>query len=505
MSPKNSSRRSFLRLATVGGAGVVLAACGTPTTQPNSSAATAVPAAEAPSAAPIVAPTAAQSAATSAPAVNTGAAETLRIALFSNQQGADDARDRLAPAFQQKFPQANLEFIGIEGRDWDEYFAKILALVAAGNTPDMAFAATEGMQLFASKLATPLDEYVKRDKTEIGEFFADVHPSLVEAMMYEGSLYQLPIDWNAANMYVNTALLGEAGFSNVTSDWTKDQFYDIAKKITKKDASGKTDVAGYHWTNRLWGSWLPWIFVNGSNLLTEEEAPGGDWLWSEFYKGDPAVQNRGGGWRWNAPKANDPANIEALEFMVQLKNEGIAPDIELGGGGSLEGLFASNKIGMTPAGGFWAGGLHNAKMNPDAFDALLFPKWENQRHQFGTAGYVIMKEATSKDLAWEFMKHTASKEILIPSFEGNFTTPPRRSMMTAERYATTGPKNWQVFYDTLDKHPNTAPIPAPPEANAITSIFTRYTGLAMTGDMEPKDALDGMQQELESLYAKRKP
>jgi multiple sugar transport system substrate-binding protein len=39
------------------------------------------------------------------------------------------------------------------------------------------------------------------------EYFEDVHPSLVEAFMYKGSLFQLPIDWNAANMYYNTASL----------------------------------------------------------------------------------------------------------------------------------------------------------------------------------------------------------------------------------------------------------------------------------------------------------
>src|SRR6266542_4194892 len=95
-------------------------------------------------------------------------------------------------------------------------------------------------------------------------------------------------------------------------------------KRDQKDSTGQTQVFGYQWVNRLWGSWMPWIFVNGSNLLTEERAPGGEWLWQTFYKGDAAANGRGGGWRWNAPKANDPANIEALEFMVQLLKEGVS-------------------------------------------------------------------------------------------------------------------------------------------------------------------------------------
>jgi multiple sugar transport system substrate-binding protein len=492
------SRRDFLRITGISATALAATACGSSAPSTPTGATSASTAAESTAALASSSPVASM--------VNTGARETLRIALFGTQQGADDARENIAPVFAKLQPQADLQFIGIEGRDWDEYFTKILALVAAGDTPDMAFAATEGTQLFASKLAAPLDEYVKRDQAVMAEYFADVHPSLIQSMMYEGSLYELPIDWNAANMYVNTQLLKEAGYDNVSSDWTKDQFYEIAKKIAKKDASGKTEVAGYQWVNRLWGSWLPWIFVNDSNLLVEEQAPGGEWVWDTFYKGDAAVQGRGGGWRWPAPKANDPANLEALEFMIQMKQEGITPDIDFGGGTSLEGLFGGNKIGMTPAGGFWAGGLHNAGLAPEQFNVLLFPKWKSQRHQFGAAGYVIMKDSQSKDLAWEFVKYTAAKDTMMSSdaLKNNFTTSPRRSMLTAQQYATTGPANWQVFYDTLDKYPDTAPIPAPPEANQITSIFTKYTGLAMAGDSTAKDALDGMQQELEAVYAKRK-
>lgn len=476
------SRRAFLKTLATGSAALTLAACGAGASGSSSAPATG---------------------ATSAPGAGSGNGQTIRIALFGSR---DDAarREKLIPAFQEKNPGVNIEYIPIQGTDWEEFFSKVLASIAAGNTPDLTFCATEGTHLFAGKgLATPLDDYVKRDQQAMQEYFSDVHPALVEAMMYEGNLYELPIDFNAANMYVNTTLLNEAGFADVSSDWDRDRFYEVAQKITQKDAGGQTTVFGYQWVNRLWGSWMPWIFVNGSNLLTEERAPGGEWLWDSFYKDDPAREGRGGGWRWNAPKANDPANLEALEFMVQLNKEGITPGVELGSGQSLQGFFSGNKLGMTPAGGFWAGGLHNAGMAADAFDVRLFPKWKSQRHQFGTAGYVLMKDSPNKDLGWEYLKYLASKEAMTIDLASNETTPTRRSMMTAERYATTGPKSWQVFYDTLDKHPDTAPIPAPPEANPMTTIFTKYTGLAMSLEMSPKDALDAMQADLEALFAKR--
>jgi len=480
-------RRRFLTLG-LGAAGVsLLAAC----------------AQGAPAAKPAATGGAPATGATSAPAAGSTQG-SIRIALFGSRESAD-RRAALIPGFTKLYPNVKVEYTPIQGSDWEEFFSKVLTMKAANNAPDITFVATEGTQLFAGQgLALPLDDYIKRDQKDMAAYFADVHPSLIEAMMYEGSLYELPIDFNAANMYFNTSVLQAAGLEFPAAEWTKDSFYDIARKTAKKDSTGQTQVFGYQWVNRLWGSWMPWIFVNGGNLLTEERAPGGEWLWQTFYKGDAAANGRGGGWRWNAPKANDPANIEALEFMVQLLKEGVSAPIELGGGSQLQGFFSGAKLAMTPAGGFWAGGLNAAGMAKDAFDVQLFPNWKSQRHQFGTAGYVIMKEARDKDLAWEYVKYLSSVEAMSVELKGNNSTPTRRSFMTAERYADTGPKHWQVFYDTLDKHPDTAPIPAPPESNPMTTIFTKYSGLAMTQEMTPKNALDAMQKDLEALWAKRK-
>jgi ABC-type glycerol-3-phosphate transport system substrate-binding protein len=251
---------------------------------------------------------------------------------------------------------------------------------------------------------------------------------------------------------------------------------------------------------------MPWIFVAGGNLLTEERAPGGEWMWDRFYVDDPAAEGRGGGWRWLAPQANHPANVEALEFVVMMTEEGIAPAVELGGGATLQGFFTGGKLGMTPAGGFWSGGLHNAGMPADQFDVQLFPAWASQRHQFGTGALFVFTQSPHLDLAWEYAKFNVSQEAMAVNGIFNpvtLTTPARRSMNNAERYAVTGPVHWEVFYDTLDKHPDTAPIPAPPISNPMTTIFTTYTAKAMTGELSPQDALDQMQAELEDLYARQ--
>lgn len=432
------------------------------------------------------------------------AQDTVTIRVQANDV---EFEEPIAMLLQEDHPNVEVEFIQVTGIDHEEVASKILAMVAAGQPIDVGYAATEATQLYAGQgLAAPLDDRVMDDEEFMSDLFSDMHPSLVEAMMYEGSLYELPRDFNAANMYFNMNLLAENDVELPPADWTKDDFYEIAKTTTKKNDSGETEVFGYAWTNRLWGSWMPWIFVAGGNLFTEERAPGGEWLWEKYYADDPAAEGRGGGYRWIDPIANSAEVVEALEFVVQLWKEGITPAVEMGTGETLTGFYATGKLCMIPAGGFWAGRLKNEGMEKGDFDVQLWPKWRNQKHQFGTGGKWLASQSEHPDEGWAYMKAEVSREGFdVHGFFNPYiiTTPTRRSYCNAEAFEETGPEHWQVFYDTLDKHPDTAPIPAPPWSIAMTNIFTRYTGLAMAGEMEPKAALDEMQVELEDLVARQ--
>lgn len=427
-----------------------------------------------------------------------GKATTFKMLYFGDQKSADALQKSLAPEVSKIDSKVTLQVSAVNGTDWNDFFAKVLTQIASGSPPDVVGVATEGVQLMASKgLAIPLDDYVKKDLETLKPYFADVHPALVEAMMFEGSLYELPSDFNAGNMYYSTKLFDQAGVEPPGADWTIEDFRTAAQKVAKL-----SDVNGFSWVVRLWGSWTSFMYANGGNLLTEGKYPGGDWLWSTAYAGNPAAQGRQGGWQWGAPTANSDAVVESLQFLIDMKKDGLAPSPDVGGGQTLQGQFASQRIGTAIGGGFWAGGLHNAGMKPDSFDVQLFPKWKSQRHLFGTGGYAIFKSSKNKDLAWEVLKlltQPTSFDIIAP---GNVTTPARKSLMTAERYSSTGPKNWKVFYDTLTDHPDTAPIPAPPFYNAMaTALNTRTTEAVSTGNA--KAALDGLQADLEAAAKQR--
>lgn len=426
----------------------------------------------------------------------------LRVAQLGSLEGAKLAQEILG-GFTAEQPDIEVEVFPIEAPDWDVFFQKLLTQIAAGQVPDMVLVATEGTQLFAGKgLAAPLDDFVQRDKEQLREYFSDVTPSLVEAMFYEGHLYELPDSYNAANIIYNTTMFQDRGVPLPTDAWTIDDFTNAMPKLLKQE-DGQTTEYGFYWVNRMWGGAMPWIFVNDSNILTEERAPNGEWFWNEFYKDDPTAQGRGGGWQWKNSRANDPKNVEALQYLVDLTHEIKAAPDPVTSEAQLQvvEVFGNRQLASFIGGGFRVASVRNAGIGPDEYDAAFMPKWKTQRHQFGSVGYVVMQDSPNKEAAWELLKYRTRKEIIANAVKGGLTTPARRSVANESLYTSeTGPKSWHVFYDSVDKL-DSAPIPCPPQANQVTTIFTKYIGLAMTTEMTPQAALDQMHDELAELMA----
>lgn len=416
--------------------------------------------------------------------------DSLSIAILGTNQDAA-ARQSLVDAFTARHPDIPVRLQAIQGTDWADFFAKILTMVAAGTPPDVCVVATEGAQLFAERLAEPLDEFIKRDAAQVQDYFDDVHPSLIEAFMYKGSFYQMPIDFNAANMYFNTEAMRRAGVPYPAADWTHQDFLTMARQMRQAAGSG---FVPFYWTNRLWGGIVPWLYINDTSFLTETKSPGGEWLWDRFYPDHKGAYS--GGFLWEGSNASDPKVAESFEFVRALVEEGLGTSPAQGGGNELVGQFSGGSIGMTPAGGFWVQGLSEAGLTPQDYDVAYFPKWRTQRHQFGAAGYAILKTSERKDEAWEWVKFCTSREGMQLAFPSPNTTPTRRSMCNEALYSQKGPAHWKVFYDTLDQLP-CAPIPAPPQQAAVETALVKNVLGAVTGSAaELPAALERLDEDL---------
>jgi len=352
---------------------------------------------------------------------------SMRMQTFS----APDIQDML-DSYMADNPHVTIEAVSVTGIDHQEVATKILASLAAGNPVDIGFACTEVTHLYAGEgLAQPMTERLLDEAADFMEYYADISPVLSETMLYEGDVYQLMDNFNAANMFFNKNLLEQAGLEMPGEEWTRDDFLEYAQAMTGIDGS-----FGYGWTNRVWGSWMPWIFVNETNVLAEEKAPGGEWFWDTFYADEPRAAGRGGGYRWPAPQANSPEMVETLEFVVSLTQEGLTPQVEIGGGRTLEGFFTSNKLGMTPAGGFWSGALAASGMEIGSFDTQFWPAWKSQRHQLGVCGPWILDGGGNEDTAWEVTGEYKRRDVQQPL--GNKTGWVRKTLVGGSMQTSAG-------------------------------------------------------------------
>ena len=417
--------------------------------------------------------------------------DALTITVFGTAQDAAQ-RQGLVDGFQKQHPDIPVRIVAIQGQDWASYFAKILTMVAAGNPPDIVTTATEGTQLFASRMAYPIDEFVQRDAADMQEYFDDVHPSLIESFLYKGNLYQLPDNFNAANVFYNTQAMERAGIERPDDNWTLQDFFDVARRM-KNSAQDK--FLSYFWNNRLWGGVVPWLYINQTSFLTEEKAPGGEWLWEKFY---PNQTPRGGGFLWENADALNDKTIESFEVLQQMVSEGLAANPAQGGGNELVALFSTGAVGMTPAGGFWVQGLKEAGVANDEYDVAFFPKMRGQRHQFGAGGYAIMETSQRKEDAWQWLKYCVSVEGMSIAHNKPDSSIPRKTLNDKICGAGTGPKHWQVFYDTLEKFPDTGPFPAPPQQAAVESALIKNVVPTITnGPGGVRPGLETMQRDLE--------
>ncbi|MDO5663024.1 MAG: extracellular solute-binding protein [Brachybacterium sp.] len=402
-------------------------------------------------------------------------------------------REVIAEAFMEEHPDIPVRIQAVQATDWGDFFAKVLTMVAAGTEPDIVYTATEGAQLFAERLALPLDDYITRDAEEMKDYFEDVHPSLIEAFMYRGSLYQLPLDFNAANMYLNLDVLESNGLDMPEEDWSRDDFTSLMEEVNEPG------LTPYFWTNRLFGGVVPWLYVNDTSFLIEEAAPGGDDFWDTFY---PDIEPRGGGPLWTGSNALDDRVHASFDYMRELVAGGLAARPEGGGGNTLVGLFASGRVAATPAGGYWVQGLFEGGMSSEQYDVQYFPRWQSQRHQFGAAGYAVMKTTSKPDQAWEWLKYTATKEAMELAFPTPATTPTRRSMVDDAFYTGKGPAHWSRFYDTLDRFPDSGPIPAPPQQAAVETALIRSVSTALSGgEAAVTSSLETLDRELDGIFA----
>ncbi|HEX2184879.1 MAG TPA: sugar ABC transporter substrate-binding protein [Chloroflexota bacterium] len=370
----------------------------------------------------------------------------------------------LGQAFTAEYPRITVEFSGLEGATWGAYFEKVAVMAAAGTPPDVARVAVEGVQMVASKgMALPLDPFIKRDQQDLKDYFPDINQSMLKSMAYQGKQYQLPFTWNGPVIHYNTTLFERAGIARPKDDWTLETFLDAARRLTRDD------VWGISTPNAYWGGLIPWLFLAGGDLLSDD---------------------------WKQSRANDPKTVEAVELYQSLSARlRVAPPNGTGAD------FNTGKLAMRADGGgnlrlgMIERGMHD-------FDVLYFPKWRTQTHEYGGTGFPIMKDSKHHEAAWLLVKYLIRKES-IASFVANVAQTPARRSVAYDMWIKPGepPQHYRIYFDMLDR--GARPVPAPPEYNEVEALTLKHLRQVTANEVSAKAAMESLHSELSELLARR--
>ena len=131
--------------------------------------------------------------------------DALTITVFGTAQDAVQ-RQGLVDGFQKLHPDIPVRIVAVQGQDWGSYFAKILTMIAAGTPPDVVTTATEGTQLFASRMASR-----RRVRAARAADIRSTSRVLLahRVVPYKGTSFPLPDNSRRECFYNNSALEGQ--------------------------------------------------------------------------------------------------------------------------------------------------------------------------------------------------------------------------------------------------------------------------------------------------------
>jgi len=393
-----------------------------------------------------------------------------RVTLWSGFVGVDqDNFEILVRMFNRS---QNRYFV--ENHTTVEEDTRTFRAITAGTPPDMFFLWQTAYigALAANGAVRPLDDYLRRSGLREQDF---VRGALDQAR-YRGKLYGMPFLIDATGLFWNREAFAEAGLDPNRPPRTTEEVLDFVVKLTKRDARGN-------------------LVRLGLQPPTLQEVIG-------IFGGRLADPVTG------RITANDPRNVEALEWYVrlcELQGGGLRIDSFQQGFGEFDSAnnqFFVGKVAMLFSGEWWP--VYITRYSPATdYGATELPypaKYPQQQGVTFLGGnfMAIPTESKHPDGAWAFMRWTQTREAQVTLARVGHNLPDIRAYLIVPEL-TQGDREKEAFgaIGRIAARGKGVIFPATPVNVAYISELQTAAQRAMRGAVTPKQALDAVQRRLE--------
>ncbi|WP_034869247.1 ABC transporter substrate-binding protein [Clostridium lundense] len=428
-----------------------------------------------------------------------GKKDVVKVWTFPVEKNYQKTFQEIKNDFESKNKNVKVE---VEELSWSEGMKKFDTAINAGTPPDIMFVGPSAKYV-QTGLAVSVEDYISK------ETLADYYANIVDYMKIGGKLYGLPLYMEPHTIGGNKKLLEEAGidWKKIQKEgWTWEEFKQLAKKGTKKNADGKQQYG---------------LVFHGA---------GGPSMSSELF--DHMIKNNG------LPYAVDEKNnymytdskfLETAKFIRSLIDEGIMPkeSNQITPAKRMEYLYSEQAmiIGKSMAYYEVVIGDNNEKVKDGKAPAgqkevefVLLPEPHGKGQKSVTAGgvdgYSMFKQKNYKgDVSQEeHLKNTANLLVALTSGKAGASA----VVLCIPQVTKSGEAMWNDKYtmkaenkavvDTLFKN-FVPPVQCDPAASKKATkikdevIIPKYSGL-LGGDVTPEQMYDAVKNRAKEEFSK---
>ena len=322
---------------------------------------------------------------------------------------------------------------------------------AGGQPPDVFYLSTDN---FASYAANGSLEPYAADLATADAFF----PTLREAFTFEDEFWCAPKDFSTLALVINNKLWKQAGLTEDDVPTTWDELRTVAERLTKGDTVGL-----------VYGPEVQRVGVfleqNGGGLTNED--------------GTEAT-------------ADSPENVEALTFVKEMMQDGVAAyssDVGAGWGGEA---FGKELGAMTIEGNWITGAMQNDFPDVD-YQVVALPAGTEEATIQYTNCWGVAADSDNVDGAVSLVEHLTTPEQQM-AFADAFGVMPSVEEVAGqwkEQYPELAP-----FIDGADSAKNL------PAAEGSADVLADMNAQLLTlKDSDPQQILEGVQENLEPVLS----
>lgn len=377
---------------------------------------------------------------------------------------------KIIDSYAAEFEAANpgIKVKPIYAGDYQQTVAKALTAIKGGDAPDMAILLAADLFLLTDEDAVvPVEDFAKTDADKA--WLKSFYPAFLENARLDGKVVAIPFQRSTPVLYWNKEAFKAAGLDPDKGPANWAEMRDMAKKLTKKDASGQVTQ---------WGVQIP----SDSNTA---------WLFTGMTTGNGARLTNAEGTTVNFA---DPKVIAAAQAWYDLvKVDGSHPQGIISWGATPRD-FIEGKTAM-----MWTttGNLTNVRSNAKfPFGIAFLPGLTQNGAPTGGGNFYIFKAASKErqEAAFKFIRFMTTPERAadwsvktgyIATSPAAYETPTLKSYTEGFPQAIVARDQLKYAVSELTTHEN----------QRVTKIFNDALQAILTGAKTPKDAFDQAQGE----------